>query len=169
MPVAPETVFDCRMCGHCCEGRGGIVVSPTDLARLAAHMGQSPESVVERYCYHVGGKLKIRSGSDGYQARRTGAGLRRTRGQIQPYVVRGLFFAATLKIPRAFPWPRSSAPASARKPGTPTLPRPGATICCKMACRLNTAVAKPTPCPQVSHATPHPPDIAQGMLRHSQT
>ena len=30
------------MCGHCCEGRGGIVVSPTDLARLASHMGQSP-------------------------------------------------------------------------------------------------------------------------------
>lgn len=68
MPVAPDTVFNCHMCGHCCEGRGGIVVSPTDLARLAAHMGQSPESVVERYCYHVGGKLKIRSGSDGYCA-----------------------------------------------------------------------------------------------------
>ena len=33
-----ETVFQCRMCGHCCEGRGGIVVSPADLTRLAAFL-----------------------------------------------------------------------------------------------------------------------------------
>lgn len=66
MSVSQDTVFNCRMCGHCCEGRGGIVVSPTDLARLAAHMGLAPEAVVEGYCYHVGSKLKIRSGADGY-------------------------------------------------------------------------------------------------------
>ena len=43
MSVSQDTVFNCRMCGHCCEGRGGIVVSPTDLARLAAHMGLAPK------------------------------------------------------------------------------------------------------------------------------
>lgn len=66
MSVSPDTVFDCRMCGHCCEGVGGIVVSPTDLTRLAAHMGLAPEAVIEGYCYYAGGKLKIRSGADGY-------------------------------------------------------------------------------------------------------
>ena len=67
MPSAPEaSVFDCRMCGHCCEGRGGIIVSPDDLTRLAAHMQQSPQAVAERYCERIGGKLKIRCGDDGY-------------------------------------------------------------------------------------------------------
>lgn len=28
-----HTVFECRMCGHCCEGSGGIVVSPADVGR----------------------------------------------------------------------------------------------------------------------------------------
>ena len=66
MPVSPDTVFNCRMCGHCCEGRVGYVVLPTDLSRQAAHMWLAPEAVIEGYCYHVGGKLKIRSGADGY-------------------------------------------------------------------------------------------------------
>ena len=66
MTALEDTVFNCRMCGHCCEGSGGIVVSPTDLARLASHMGLAPQAVAEGYCYHAGSKLKIRSGADGY-------------------------------------------------------------------------------------------------------
>ena len=64
--VNRESVFNCRMCGHCCEGRGGIVVSPTDMIRLAAHMQLPPEQVAEQYCERIGGKLKIRCGDDGY-------------------------------------------------------------------------------------------------------
>ena len=60
-----ETVFQCRMCGHCCEGRGGIVVSPADLTRLAAFLHLAPEEVIKRYGEHSGGKLKIRTGDDG--------------------------------------------------------------------------------------------------------
>ena len=60
-----ETVFQCRMCGHCCEGRGGIVVSPADLTRLAAFLHLAPEEAVKRYGEHSGGKLKIRTGDDG--------------------------------------------------------------------------------------------------------
>ena len=30
-----KTVFDCQMCGQCCEGEGGIVLSPKDLKRLS--------------------------------------------------------------------------------------------------------------------------------------
>ena len=60
-----ETVFQCRMCAHCCEGRGGIVVSPADLTRLAAFLHLAPEEAVKRYGEHSGGKLKIRTGDDG--------------------------------------------------------------------------------------------------------
>lgn len=59
-----HTVFECRMCGHCCEGSGGIVVSPADLARLSAFLKLAPAEVIARYCEHSNGKLKIRSGED---------------------------------------------------------------------------------------------------------
>ena len=35
--MSQETqAFSCKMCGHCCKGKGGIVVSPSDLKRLCA-------------------------------------------------------------------------------------------------------------------------------------
>lgn len=68
MPACnPDAVFNCRMCGHCCEGKGGIIVSPADLPRLAEHLDLTPEAVAENFCEHTGGgKLRIRSGADGY-------------------------------------------------------------------------------------------------------
>lgn len=65
-PVSQKSVFNCRMCGHCCEGKGGIIVSPADLQRLAAHLQQPQDAVAERYCERIGGKLRIRCGEDGY-------------------------------------------------------------------------------------------------------
>lgn len=63
---AETSLFDCRMCGHCCEGKGGIVVSPADLTRLAACLRVSPATAARDYCENSGGKLKIRTGDDGY-------------------------------------------------------------------------------------------------------
>lgn len=59
-------VFDCRMCGICCEGKGGIVVSPTDLPRICAFLEQSPAEFAARYGEQHNGKLKIRTGDDGF-------------------------------------------------------------------------------------------------------
>ncbi|WP_165067151.1 YkgJ family cysteine cluster protein [Desulfovibrio sp. ZJ200] len=59
-----ETVFACRMCGRCCEGRGGIVVGPADLARLCAFLNLAADEVIARYGERSNGKLKIRSGED---------------------------------------------------------------------------------------------------------
>lgn len=61
-----NTAFDCRMCGHCCEGRGGIVVSPADLQRLCAYLRMEADDVIAAYGERVNGKLKIRCGDDGY-------------------------------------------------------------------------------------------------------
>lgn len=59
-------VFDCRMCGICCEGKGGIVVSPTDLPRLCAFLSQNPAEFTTTYGEIHNGKLKIRNGDDGF-------------------------------------------------------------------------------------------------------
>lgn len=59
-----ESVFQCRMCGHCCEGSGGIILSPTDLARLSAHLKMEPDEVIRLYGERINGKLKIRNGND---------------------------------------------------------------------------------------------------------
>lgn len=61
-----NTAFDCRMCGHCCEGKGGIVVSPSDLQRLSDFLRIPADAVIAAYCEQTGGKLKIRCGEDGY-------------------------------------------------------------------------------------------------------
>ena len=53
-------VFTCQMCGRCCCGRGGIVVGPEDLERLASFLKISGEEVKSRYCEQAAGKLKIR-------------------------------------------------------------------------------------------------------------
>jgi uncharacterized protein len=61
-----ESVFDCRMCGHCCEGKGGIIVSPTDLTRISNFLHISCDEFIERYGILHNGKLKIRSSDNGY-------------------------------------------------------------------------------------------------------
>ncbi|MBG0777622.1 MAG: YkgJ family cysteine cluster protein [Desulfovibrionaceae bacterium] len=54
------------MCGHCCLGEGGIVMSPLDRARLAAHLGLAPEDFLARYARRSDGKTYLRTGEDGY-------------------------------------------------------------------------------------------------------
>jgi len=58
--------FDCKMCGHCCLGEGGIIVSPKDLQRLCEHTGMTPEVFSEEYCEVKNGKLRIRVRDDLY-------------------------------------------------------------------------------------------------------
>ena len=64
-PVDDSSVFTCQMCGQCCRGQGGIVVSPTDLARILKALGMDEASFRERYGEMRGGKLQIRCGDDG--------------------------------------------------------------------------------------------------------
>ncbi len=60
------SVFDCRMCGGCCEGKGGIVVSPTDLKRICLHLDVDADTFEQRYGCIQNGKLKVRTGDDGF-------------------------------------------------------------------------------------------------------
>ena len=58
--------FDCMGCGHCCQGRGGIIVGPRDLQRISEHLGLTPEGFEATYGERRGEKLVIRMGDDGY-------------------------------------------------------------------------------------------------------
>ncbi len=59
-------VFDCKMCGQCCEGQGGIVVSPSDLERICSHLLLDAQEFLAQYGHMHNGKLKVRSGDDGF-------------------------------------------------------------------------------------------------------
>ena len=61
-----SVVFACRRCGECCRGEGGIVVGPRDLPRLCAHLRMDAESFIAAYAYRQKGKIKIRTGADGF-------------------------------------------------------------------------------------------------------
>ncbi len=64
--MSGAAVFECRMCGHCCRGEGGIVMAAKDRARLAEHLGLSEAEMVARHAETVDGKVRLRSGDDGY-------------------------------------------------------------------------------------------------------
>jgi Fe-S-cluster containining protein len=58
--------FACKRCGQCCEGVGGIVLTPKDRKRLAAHLALGVAEMLERYAERVNGKYRLRAGADGY-------------------------------------------------------------------------------------------------------
>jgi len=58
--------FDCRRCGECCRGTGGIVVGPRDLPRLCEHLGMERETFLARHTYRQDKKIKLRAGPDNY-------------------------------------------------------------------------------------------------------
>jgi len=61
----PQLVaFTCRRCGHCCQGEGGIVLAPSDVARLADHLRLDAAAMLEKYAEHVSGKDRLVTGDD---------------------------------------------------------------------------------------------------------
>ena len=58
--------FECQMCGHCCHGEGGIVMTGKDQMRLANHLEISVENLIEKYAHERGSKLHLTTKEDGY-------------------------------------------------------------------------------------------------------
>ncbi|MBU1249085.1 MAG: YkgJ family cysteine cluster protein [Proteobacteria bacterium] len=54
------------MCGNCCLGSGGIIMSPSDQKRLADHLGMLVEEMLEGYSLDLNGKPCVRTKEDGY-------------------------------------------------------------------------------------------------------
>ena len=64
--VNDQPVFDCAMCGHCCEGEGGIIISPKDLTRLAEYFCVSEKEFASNYAEIHNNKLRVKNSSDGF-------------------------------------------------------------------------------------------------------
>ncbi len=58
--------FECRECGQCCFGDGGIFLQEGEVERIAAFMKMTPEHFIASSCEKRHGRLYIRSGPDGY-------------------------------------------------------------------------------------------------------
>lgn len=58
--------FECRMCGKCCYGIGGISLDDDEVERLARYMEVTPKTFRIRFCEYRNGRPSIRSGADGY-------------------------------------------------------------------------------------------------------
>ncbi|MDR3641332.1 MAG: YkgJ family cysteine cluster protein [Humidesulfovibrio sp.] len=61
-----EPAFDCKRCGHCCHGEGGIVLTAKDRERLARHLGLDIEAMLRQYAERAGEKQRLRVGPDGF-------------------------------------------------------------------------------------------------------
>lgn len=107
-------VFDCQKCGQCCQGKGGIVVSPRDLARLCEFLGAEPAKVIAAWLEEVRGKLKIKSGADGYCVFfRHGAGC--AVHPAKPSICQAWpFFRGNLEDPASLSMARDFCPGIAR-------------------------------------------------------
>jgi Fe-S-cluster containining protein len=58
--------FDCKQCGKCCYGEGGIHVDENERDRIARFLGMSTESFIARYCEERNGRIYIKTGSDNF-------------------------------------------------------------------------------------------------------
>ena len=94
-----SSAFSCRMCGKCCEGRGGIVVGPRDLPRLGAHFGLPAEEVLARY-------TEIWAASPRSNAATTASASFSGRAGAAPSIPHGLRYAAPGRFSGAIWWMR---------------------------------------------------------------
>lgn len=53
------------MCGYCCQGEGGIIVSPTDLDRLKQALNLPEDEIIQHYLKKTEKKLVIKTDSEG--------------------------------------------------------------------------------------------------------
>jgi len=58
--------FECRRCGDCCQGRGGIVLMQKDVIRLSRHLNFSRDEFLSRHTTIEHNKVLLNSGPDGY-------------------------------------------------------------------------------------------------------
>lgn len=59
-------LFDCTLCGDCCQGYGGTYLSDADVDAIAAFLGISPQAFIDGYTRRSGKRRLIAQGDNGY-------------------------------------------------------------------------------------------------------
>lgn len=108
-----KTVFDCQMCGQCCEGEGGIVLSPKDLKRLYEGLNLEKQAFLDAYGVFRNGKWQVRTGEDGNCIFFRPDKAVPSMPSSPMFAGHGRFFGGTWPMPKASIWPRRFAPVYA--------------------------------------------------------
>ena len=58
--------FECRMCGECCHGEGGIIVNPEEVEPIARLLGITSQAFLSRFCEEKHGRLYVKTGPEGF-------------------------------------------------------------------------------------------------------
>jgi Fe-S-cluster containining protein len=58
--------FQCRSCGECCYGEGGIIVEEAEIERMALFLGIGQETFLSRFCKEKRGRFYVKSGPDNF-------------------------------------------------------------------------------------------------------
>lgn len=58
--------FSCIRCGHCCHGKGGIIVGANDLIRLCKYFQIDAKEFLDKYAENYNGKQRLIMGENGF-------------------------------------------------------------------------------------------------------
>jgi Fe-S-cluster containining protein len=58
--------FQCRTCGDCCYGEGGISVEAEEIQRISHFLGINSEDFISRFCEERHGRLYVKTGPDNF-------------------------------------------------------------------------------------------------------
>ncbi|HMB30713.1 MAG TPA: YkgJ family cysteine cluster protein [Desulfohalobiaceae bacterium] len=61
-----KKAFKCQMCGYCCYGEGGIVVSKKDQKRLSLYLNLSFQTFRDKYTVLKGNQYVLQTSENGY-------------------------------------------------------------------------------------------------------
>ena len=58
--------FECKMCGECCYGEGGIYLTKDEIESIAIFLNITPISFLSDYCEVKNGRTYIKTGENGF-------------------------------------------------------------------------------------------------------
>jgi Fe-S-cluster containining protein len=58
--------FECKMCGQCCYGKGGIIVEQEEIERIARFLVIAPKVFLARFCEKRNGHVYLGTGPDDF-------------------------------------------------------------------------------------------------------
>lgn len=61
-----KKAFECKMCGQCCYGEGGIYLEQSEAKRISSFLDLSVKQFMEEYCEEKNGTIYLRTAKSGY-------------------------------------------------------------------------------------------------------